>query len=416
MTMLESLPIIDVASLILAVFLGYLAVREYVDHRTEKLEKELKMVNSALTRERYAFSDKALQMYGVKDHQLLYRDGWVVPFRAGVLMEDVLAVESDAPVNVGDTRHPRWMPYRGLTYSDNVKMTLGKKISYLPIYALAEEPKTEGGSVTVPVRTCQYCQFFDTCDYLSFEIAHAMRIRRIPPEAIRMPDLPYRSSIEPYNLSNRHTGIGISTLTVVVNIPDEIGQVFLVHNRKGKTAEGGEVYHAVPAGSYEPIDGMNPETHGNRPFDSAFREFIEEVIDTRYDFVSSPDLLKYFSEKVHADIFYLGIGLEPLNLKAEMMSLMIVDFQMSSLFDGCDSVEDLFKDRKETDEGGIRVVPFREEFIDHYANSRKSFTTFREMLRIVRQDFDSIKNHKVEGTVGASFATDLGDGAVEELA
>ena len=116
---------------------------------------------------------------------------------------------------------------------------------------------------------------------------------------------------------------------------------------------------------------------------------IEEVIDTRYDFVSSPDLLKYFSEKVHADIFYLGIGLEPLNLKAEMMSLMIVDFQMSSLFDGCDSVEDLFKDRKETDEGGIRVVPFREEFIDHYANSRKSFTTFREMLRIVRQDFDS---------------------------
>ena len=414
MTMLESLPIIDVASLILAVFLGYLAVREYVDHRTEKLEKELKMVNSALTRERYAFSDKALQMYGVKDHQLLYRDGWVVPFRAGVLMEDVLAVESDAPVNVGDTRHPRWMPYRGLTYSDNVKMTLGKKISYLPIYALAEEPKTEGGSVTVPVRTCQYCQFFDTCDYLSFEIAHAMRIRRIPPEAIRMPDLPYRSSIEPYDLSNRHTGIGISTLTVVVNIPDEIGQVFLVHNRKGKTAEGGEVYHAVPAGSYEPIDGMNPETHGNRPFDSAFREFIEEVIDTRYDFVSSPDLLKYFSEKVHADIFYLGIGLEPLNLKAEMMSLMIVDFQMSSLFD--DSVEDLFKDRKETDEGGIRVVPFREEFIDHYANSRKSFTTFREMLRIVRQDFDSIKNHKVEGTVGASFATDLGDGAVEELA
>lgn len=416
MTMLESLPIIDVASLILAVFLGYLAVREYVDHRTEKLEKELKMVNSALTRERYAFSDKALQMYGVKDHQLLYRDGWVVPFRAGVLMEDVLAVESDAPVNVGDTRHPRWMPYRGLTYSDNVKMTLGKKISYLPIYALAEEPKTEGGSVTVPVRTCQYCQFFDTCDYLSFEIAHAMRIRHIPPEAIRMPDLPYRSSIEPYDLSNRHTGIGISTLTVVVNIPDEIGQVFLVHNRKGKTAEGGEVYHAVPAGSYEPIDGMNPETHGNRPFDSAFREFIKEVIDTRYDFVSSPDLLKYFSEKVHADIFYLGIGLEPLNLKAEMMSLMIVDFQMSSLFDGCDSVEDLFKDRKETDEGGIRVVPFREEFIDHYANSRKSFTTFREMLRIVRQDFDSIKNHKVEGTVGASFATDLGDGAVEELA
>ncbi len=416
MTMLESLPIIDVASLILAVFLGYLAVREYVDHRTEKLEKELKMVNSALTRERYAFSNKALQMYGVKDHQLLYRDGWVVPFRAGVLMEDVLAVESDAPVNVGDTRHPRWMPYRGLTYSDNVKMTLGKKISYLPIYALAEEPKTEGDSVTVPVRTCQYCQFFDTCDYLSFEIAHAMRIRRIPPEAIRMPDLPYRSSIEPYDLSNRHTGIGISTLTVVVNIPDEIGQVFLVHNRKGKTAEGGEVYHAVPAGSYEPIDGMNPETHGNRPFDSAFREFIEEVIDTRYDFVSSPDLLKYFSEKVHADIFYLGIGLEPLNLKAEMMSLMIVDFQMSSLFDGCDSVEDLFKDRKETDEGGIRVVPFREEFIDHYANSRKSFTTFREMLRIVRQDFDSIKNHKVEGTVGASFATDLGDGAVEELA
>ena len=235
------------------------------------------------------------------------------------------------------------------------------------------------------------------------------------PTSIRMPDLPYRSSIEPYDLSNRHTGIGISTLTVVVNIPDD-GPVFLVHNRKGKTAEGGEVYHAVPAGSYEPIRTTDPKRPGNRPFDSAFREFIEEVIDTRYDFVSSPNLLEYFSKKVHADIFYLGIGLEPLNLKAEMMSLMIVDFQMSSLFDGCDSVEDLFKDRKETDEGGIRVVPFKEEFIDHYANSRKSFTTFREMLSIVREDYDSIKNHKVEGTVGASFAADLGDGAVEELA
>lgn len=80
MTILGSIPIIDVASLILAVFLGYLAVREYVGHRTGKLEKELKMVNSALTRERYAFSDKALQMYGVEKHQLLYRDGWVVPF------------------------------------------------------------------------------------------------------------------------------------------------------------------------------------------------------------------------------------------------------------------------------------------------------------------------------------------------
>lgn len=415
MTMLESLPIIDVASLILAVFLGYLAVREYVDHRTGKLEKELTMVNSALTRERYAFSDRALQMYGVKDHQLLYKDGWVVPFRAGILMEDVHAVKSDAPVNVGDTRHPKWMPYRGLTYSDNVKMTLGKKISYLPIYELAEDPRTGGGSVKVPVRTCQYCQFFDTCDYLSFEIAHAMRIRRIPPEAIRMPDLPYRSSIEPYDLSNRHTGIGISTLTVVVNIPDD-DPVFLVHNRKGKTAEGGEVYHAVPAGSYEPIRDLDPGDPGNRPFDSAFREFIEEVIDTRYDFVSSPDLLKHFSKKVHADIFYLGIGLEPLNLKAEMMSLMIIDFKKSSLFDGCRSVEDLFKDRKETDEGGIRVVPFKEEFIDHYANSRKSFTTFREMLSIVREDYDSIVKYEVKGTVGASFAPDLGDGTVEELA
>ena len=415
MTMLESLPIIDVASLVLAVFLGYLAVREYVDHRTGKLEKELTMINSALTRERYAFSDRALQMYGVKEHQLLYMDGWVVPFRDGIHLEDVHAVDSDAPVHVGDTRHPRWMPYRGLTYSDNVKMTLGKKISYLPIYELAEEPDADGGSVTVPVRTCQYCQFFDTCDYLSFEIAHAMRIRRIPPEAIRMPDLPYRSSIEPYDFSNRHTGIGISTLTVVVNIPGD-GQVFLVHNRKGKTAEGGEVYHAVPAGSYEPIRGVDPRKPGNRPFDSAFREFIEEVIDTRYDFVSSPGLLKHFSEKVHADIFYLGIGLEPLNLKAEMMSLMIIDFKKSSLFDGCRSVEDLFKDRKETDEGGIRVVPFKEEFIDHYANSRKSFTTFREMLSIVREDYDSIVEYEVRGTVGASFAADLGDGTVEELA
>ena len=211
MTMLESLPIIDVASLILAVFLGYLAVREYVDHRTGKLEKELTMVNSALTRERYAFSDRALQMYGIEGHQLLYRDGWVVPFRAGILMEDVHAVKSDAPVNVGDTRHPKWMPYRGLTYSDNVKMTLGKKISYLPIYELAEDPRTKGGSVTVPVRTCQYCQFFDTCDYLSFEIAHAMRIRRIPPEAIRMPDLPYRSSIEPYDRRARPLRAGRST-------------------------------------------------------------------------------------------------------------------------------------------------------------------------------------------------------------
>lgn len=412
--------ILDIASLLLAVFLGYLAVKEFVDHRTEVHQKQLDIVLKSLSRERYVFAEKALELHHEKRHQLICHEDWILSFEDKIPLSDVNAVLECTYHSETNQRADFKMPYPYSSYADNVKIVTGKYITPLPIYGLHSAPSKTDRRIDIPVNIGKYSDFYNSCEYLAFEIAHAIHIRNIDTDKLTMKELPFRKRTDPFKLDNRFAGIGICTLTIVKNIPNDDRQYFLVHNRSGKMAEGGEVYHVVPAGSYQPIlkfgcipdqngclddstvnkpNDLSPGIHGNTISDSALREFIEEVADKDCESLSSVSLLEKYRRSLYADAFYLGIGLEPVNLKTEMLSIYIIDYQKSSLFDGYTSLKE-FIDKTSSDyEGEIRVVPFEKQYLEQYMYSNKSFPSFREILRIVYEGYDICLRHQISNNL-----------------
>ena len=295
------------------------------------------------------------------------------------------------------------LPYEKFNYTDNVKRLTGKYVVTEHIYGLTgvEIKPDKNGNPTVTLKICggKYSDFYDTCDFMTYEIAHRMYIEKHAYEKITIDDLPYRKRIDPFDLSNRFSGIGICTLTILKNFEDDSSITrFLVHHRSPNMAEGGEVFHAVPAGSYEPVctrEYHNFDKIDKSPTNTIIREFLEEVIDSEsYNRLASEELLEEGRKKLCADIFFVGIGFEPLNLKTEMLTCMIIDVKNSQLFHERTS-KDFNKNFTKSYEGEVKIREFTKGNLEHYENNLRSIPAFREILRVVIEHRDEIEEHTV---------------------
>ena len=102
----------------------------------------------------------------------------------------------------------------------------------------------------------------------------------------------------------------------------------------------------------------------------------------------SARLLTEKAEKL--DIRYIGVGLDPLNTKAEVLAYLILDIDDldMTLFDKKKTKEDIIRKLKENDEGNVKLKPFTIPMLRQFRDNPSSIPAFRQILKVVIEHAD----------------------------
>ncbi|MGE5565445.1 MAG: hypothetical protein ACM3YN_04705 [Parcubacteria group bacterium] len=184
-----------------------------------------------------------------------------------------------------------------------------------------------------------YFGYLNTCEVLGMELAE----KAVSGPALRVPQrLPWRGRLEDaFDFSNRCAVAGLNCLMAFTDYKPNPGgpakSVFLMHDRKGgPTVEAGDVRHVVPAGTFQSIaDGDEEHDRDFSISRTLARELFEEVFgmteveQQRGDLVDPmaeepyASALKVFRDKRHTRIYFLGLGLDPVTTKPELLFVAI---------------------------------------------------------------------------------------------
>ncbi|WP_262063969.1 helix-turn-helix transcriptional regulator [Streptomyces sp. STR69] len=184
-----------------------------------------------------------------------------------------------------------------------------------------------------------YFDMVDVCEGVSHELANAWLATGSDPEWLQAPrwdDLPFRSLVgDPFDLTRRPLLPSIDTLTIR---RDRDRASFVLHHRSAaNVALAGGIYHIMPAGVFQPSSVM-PWDQSN-DFDlwrNMLREYAEEFLGMPEADGSSGEPIDYdgtdpfkslnearLTGKLRAYTF--GIGLDPLTLAGEILSVVVID-------------------------------------------------------------------------------------------
>ena len=314
--------------------------------------------------------------------------------------EDNFMHLKDVKVHISDTkweRHPpfAWfLPYPTDGYASNKKtVQSGKSLLFNGrLFALeGMQGDINRGDLSITVKNGGYFDFLNTCEYLVYEMAHARRVRRRKPtERLHLFSGLYNRcrQADILDLSNRFAGIGINTATLLYNVELEDGSLesfVLIHQRSGRVAEGIGALHVIPAGSYQPV-GLEIRTEFNSQMvNTVYREFGEELlgIDEFYhlgdEAVLDPKYRRW-------DVLFLGMGIEPLNTKIEVLTAMQIDMddpENRAMFGGNHTLEGLRKFFRTNYEGSLILVPLNGPNLRQYQRDPRTTPPGKEILSIL---------------------------------
>lgn len=419
MTLLRTLfdNISTVFDFLLALFTGYIAVLQYLESRYNTKVENMVKANDSLLAERSFYTQTALALYRaqygpaiVEDAALIAPKDWLPQTRDDlVLLRDVsLRLVSPEPWADSDRTRARILrrilPDRKESFAWEVKFHLHKNLFSLPLFALAGVERDETGRPRLALARGEYFDFYNTCESVAFETAYVRRVRR--ERSLTLDDLPLRShQRDLFDLANRFPGIGIDTLTIFHNLPDENGQrrsYFLLHKRSSTAvAEGPGAYHCVPAGSFQPTQARGALSEFDAPQHTVLREFAEELMGMEECAeLNAAELYSAFEiGEFAAHLYYLGIGFEPLNTKAELLSALMLDLDDERVagarfLRGCRNVSDVRARLNMNYEGAVTLKPLTTAFVRQYAHMSAATPSFRQIMQIVLQfpDFFGVES------------------------
>lgn len=199
-----------------------------------------------------------------------------------------------------------------------------------------------------------YNAYIDTCEALTWELGKALYITGRSSftdlssleETLQIikPKLSNRNNIDPFDISSRSMTPGINTLTVIAR--RELQETsFLMHHRKSNLAEAMNTLHVVPAGTFQPM--CENDVYRSLEFNlrrNILREFGEELLnketlilqESRLNpeapFQKDEDLshLKSIFESDGVDLMFMGLALDCVTLKPEIMTLLIINGDLIS--------------------------------------------------------------------------------------
>jgi hypothetical protein len=113
---------------------------------------------------------------------------------------------------------------------------------------------------------------------------------------------------------------------------------FVLHDRRGDALEARNTIHVVPAGGHQPAKEFGNNNEWNI-WRTVVREFCEELFDKEEahklikaggDFIEHREikpLIDRFFRKPAAKVFLLGVGLDPVTTKPEIIAAIVVDWR-----------------------------------------------------------------------------------------
>lgn len=198
-----------------------------------------------------------------------------------------------------------------------------------------DRPKMSFGYTT-------YFDMVDVCEGVSHELAAAWLGAGSDPAWLEQPDwkaLPFRSLVgNPFDLARRPLLPSIDTLTIRRG-PE--GPSFVLHHRSAaNVAVAGGIYHIMPAGVFQPSSVM-PWDQAN-DFDlwrNMLREYAEEFLGDPEADGSSGAPIDYDGAEPFRSLnearregklraFCFGVGLDPLTLAGEILSVVVIDSEV----------------------------------------------------------------------------------------
>lgn len=285
--------------------------------------------------------------------------------------------------------HFSFLPEKKCTYIDNLikykyaNEEYDKTLFNGPLYCARKIYLDQDDRVNIDIYRSDYYNFMNTCKVLEIEMIYNRHGK-------------YRHNIDLFALENRYCGIGVNCLTIIKDLKDDNNVYFLFHERSSKVAESPGLIHAVPAGSLQPtckISGTNFLVDANE-FDkqlanTVLREYFEELLSIEgMEELGSAKLMlsneEYIKLKKNSRIYYMGIGLEPLNTKVEILATMIHSFHGEYTYD---KIEELFKHKKNF-EGDVKIKKFTKSMLEQFISDRHLTPSFRELLLKVYQYYD----------------------------
>ncbi|MBR4743436.1 MAG: hypothetical protein IK082_04500 [Oscillospiraceae bacterium] len=404
---------------ILLTIAGFLAItrnqliRERFDTRLNNMKKTV----DAIATDRNLFMEQGLALYKkqyadrsdcseftTEGGHLIYRNGWVdckssegeyyhLKDFCPTILARYPSSQYDIPFN------PR-LPDRKESYAENCKFHLGKNLFDAPLYALKDMTVVPGKRPEISVTAGTYFDFYNTCEYLGFEMAYSRRI--LGRHELTARTLPVRHKRrELFDTGNRFPGIGINTVTILKNMIDDVdadgarASFFLLHKRGNRVAEGMGNYHVVPAGSYQPLreyaerEDTDSDHIAETMKNTVLREFGEELLDyEEFLDLNTSDLLQRLDSIL--DPVFLGLGFEPLNTKTEVLAALFIDLNKSqdaSLFGGRtrrSEYEKLFSGN-DNYEGDVMLRPLTTAMLTQYENDSRSTASMKEIMRIMNK-------------------------------
>jgi|GEM_PF-4350028 len=288
----------------------------------------------------------------------------------------------------------RFLPYPSEGYAANKKDFLaGRSLLFNgKLFALERHAgDINDGTLRITVKNGGYFDFLNTCEYLLYEVAYARKIKRSQPPFVlgSFSSLPYRTrQADVFDLDNRFAGIGINTATLLYNVELEDGRLenfILMHHRSSKVAEGIGALHVIPAGSYQPVGLQNDSAFNRNMTNTVYREFGEELlgIEELYHLGAEELLDKRFEQW---PVLLLGMGIEPLNTKIEVLTAMQIDMSAPSsrqMFGGAYTLDGLVRFFHTNYEGNLILVPLHRANLEQYQRDPRTTPPGKEILSIL---------------------------------
>lgn len=342
-----------------------------------KIRRVVRSQQSQLSTAAWALAENAWKQHSIP---MLTEVGWVPPEPVDLSKIGVGWVGSEQRLfdrsEQSAGRASKFLPpqpgHGRLRYSDALRrLDSMEHLFNGDVYRLCEVTTGDSG-LQLGFVLGNYFGFLDTSEVLAYEVA-ANDFRGKNGAGS------YRASLKsPFDLWARATSLGVLTLTV--RRGSDGGSGFYMHRRDGKhVVVGSEELHVVPAGEFAPAD-LSLDAR-ERDFDiwhTIMREFAEEFLGVEeakgqggqwldYDGTFPYKQLNEAREAELISVHALGIALDPLTWKPELLTVCIIEAQV---FDS------IFRDKvQRTDEGTIIVgargqgLPFDQATVDLYAEN-----------------------------------------------
>lgn len=347
------------------------------------------------------------------------------------------------------------MPNVNQTYSSNVVRHCGLKIYNWGCIAL-KDVHVKNDQIVVEYYRSEYARYFDTCQYSAYRIsrkisenvdvtdevtsskrddnsyeremlgvANDIRSKILKIESLEgeisskkddgvngyeIAETGKTECFEKYGCDNRVSAIGVCALTVFYNVStddesEESSAYICIHHRGENVAEARNIVSLVPAGGLQltaDLDDVDPFAN------NTIREFEEEIMG-RPEMVE-PESYNYLEDSEECNefmkVFFCTMGLDPLTLKPEVMTLLLVNcgneafkkyihnmkphLQLGSKVTRKDLME-IVSNKDKDKEGDITLDRLTENVLKRYENDKRAMPVFRQCMKYVRNHIDAVK-------------------------